>query len=117
MENTTIEETTGADTIELLESRLRRIEFLLTGNSSWSGEPSSTVSAPVSRVGSRLGSDVGERTEDEDGGEAEGRREQPVATRLAKLEHDLKTLSADTPAVRHVLQLCRFFLIFPFLSI
>ena len=72
---------TAADTIELLETRLRRLEYLLTGNASWSGEP-----VPVSQT----------RTAQKDS----------VSTRLAALEQGLKELSAEVPAVKDVLRLC-----------
>ncbi|KAL1957732.1 hypothetical protein VTO42DRAFT_5575 [Malbranchea cinnamomea] len=75
---------TAADTIELLEARLRRLEYLLTGNSSWSGE--------AVRVSST-------RTPQKDS----------VTSRLAVLEHDLKGLSAKVPAVRDVLRLYSLF--------
>ncbi|OJD23794.1 hypothetical protein ACJ73_04854 [Blastomyces percursus] len=73
---------TAADTIELLESRLRRIEYLLTGEASWTGEPPRLTTAT---------------------GIGEG--EKPATTRLAKLEYELKTLANRVPAVRAVLSL------------
>ncbi|OJD10958.1 hypothetical protein AJ78_08170 [Emergomyces pasteurianus Ep9510] len=74
---------TAADTIELLESRLRRIEYLLTGEASWTGEPQRITTA----------TGVG------------GGGEKPATTRLAELEHELKTLANKVPAVRDVLGL------------
>ncbi|KAL2379809.1 nuclear distribution protein, variant 2 [Blastomyces gilchristii SLH14081] len=73
---------TAADTIELLKSRLRRIEYLLTGEASWTGEPPRLTTAT---------------------GVGEG--EKPVTTRLARLEYELKTLADRVPAVRDVLGL------------
>ncbi|KLJ13140.1 hypothetical protein EMPG_11923 [Blastomyces silverae] len=73
---------TAADTIELLESRLRRIEYLLTGEATWTGEPPRLTTAT---------------------GVGEG--EKPATTRLAKLEYELKTLANRVPAVRDVLGL------------
>ncbi|KAK2761129.1 hypothetical protein FQN54_001649 [Arachnomyces sp. PD_36] len=101
------DESTGADTIELLESRLRRIEFLLSGNSSWTGEPSSSVPDPGLGRNSREGGRDDEEEEQEGGADRweDKQQQRPVATRLAKLEHDLKVLSAEMPAVRQVLQL------------
>ncbi|OAX78592.1 hypothetical protein ACJ72_07098, partial [Emergomyces africanus] len=73
---------TAADTIELLESRLRRIEYLLTGEASWTGEPP--------RITTATGVGGGEK---------------PATTRLAELEYELKTLANKVPAVRDVLGL------------
>ncbi|PGH09995.1 hypothetical protein GX51_00261 [Blastomyces parvus] len=73
---------TAADTIELLESRLRRIEYLLTGEATWTGEPPRLTTAT---------------------GFGEGVK--PATTRLAKLEYELKTLANRVPAVRDVLGL------------
>ncbi|EEH02866.1 conserved hypothetical protein [Histoplasma capsulatum G186AR] len=75
---------TAADTIELLESRLRRIEYLLSGESSWTGEPRRLTTAT---------------------GVGDG--EKPAMTRLAKLEYELKALANKVPAVRDVLALSR----------
>ncbi|QSS58469.1 nuclear distribution protein RO10 [Histoplasma capsulatum] len=74
---------TAADTIELLESRLRRIEYLLSGESSWTGEPRRLTTAT---------------------GVGDG--EKPAMTQLAKLEYELKVLANKVPAVRDVLALC-----------
>ncbi|KAI1922767.1 hypothetical protein LOZ58_001996 [Ophidiomyces ophidiicola] len=71
---------TAADTISLLETRLRRVEYLLTGRTSWSGEPE-RVSAPPAAAA------------------------ETVAARLAGLERELKVLSAQAPAVQDVLKL------------
>lgn len=68
-------------TIELLEGRLHRLEYLLTGETQWTGQPSA---AP--------------KTESLD---------DTVARRLDKLENTLNSLSKSNPAVRDVLQLCK----------
>lgn len=73
------DEKAAADTIDLLESRLRRIEFVLSGDSSWTGEP---VQATA----------VGKET---------------ITARLSALEQDLKKLSYKSTAVQDVLKLCR----------
>lgn len=72
---------TAADTIELLETRLRRLEYLLTGNASWSGEPIPVSPGPVPQ-------------------------KESVSSRLAALEHGLRGLGAKVPAVKDVLRLC-----------
>lgn len=72
---------TAADTIELLETRLRRIEFLLTGQTNWAGEPEQAAEPPASV-------------------------RETVSARLAELEHGLRRLSARVPAVQDVLKLC-----------
>jgi hypothetical protein len=77
--------TTAADTLEFLETRLRRIEFLLTGSSSWSGESVSLSRPPVPAKDS-------------------------ATARLASLEHDLRRLSSSVPVVRDVMRLCTLFL-------
>lgn len=71
----------AADTIELLETRLRRIEFLLTGQTNWAGEPEQASEPPASV-------------------------RETVSARLAELEHGLRRLSARVPAVQDVLKLC-----------
>lgn len=71
---------TAAATIELLESRLRRIEFLLTGDASWTGEPTWLSPPPVVA-------------------------KESVTARLAALEYDLKRLAAQVPPVQDVLEL------------
>ena len=76
--------TTAAATIELLESRLRRIEFLLTGDTNWAGEPLRlSPPPPVAK--------------------------ESVTARLAALEYDLKRLAAQAPVVQDVLELCKQF--------
>lgn len=77
---------TATETLELLESRLRRIEYLLTGKTNWAGEPE------------RVSSTSPENTNNDE----------PVTSRLAELERDLKQLSSTVPAVRDVLTLCMF---------
>lgn len=72
---------TAADTIELLETRLRRIEYLLTGDSSWSGESVGVSQTPVPP-------------------------KESVTSRLASLENVLRELSGKVPAVRDMLRLC-----------
>jgi hypothetical protein len=72
-------------TIELLEGRLHRLEYLLTGETQWTGQPSA---APKT-----------------------GSLDDTVARRLNQLENTLNSLSKSNPAVRDVLQLCKFFLI------
>src|SRR5262245_36481008 len=81
--------TTAAATIELLESRLRRIEFLLTGDTSWTGEPIRLSPPPEAAKESVMG-------------------------RLAALEYDLKRLAAQVPVVQEVLELCMFLLVYCF---
>ncbi|PGH12296.1 hypothetical protein AJ79_04362 [Helicocarpus griseus UAMH5409] len=76
---------TAADTIELLESRLRRIEYLLTGEASWTGEQP--------RIAATTGSS------------SSSSGEKPATTRLAELEYELKGLASKVPAVRDVLGL------------
>ncbi|DAA77218.1 TPA_exp: Uncharacterized protein A8136_6478 [Trichophyton benhamiae CBS 112371] len=71
---------TAADTLELLETRLRRIEFLLTGQTNWAGEPEQASEPPASV-------------------------RETVSARLAELEHGLRRLSARVPAVQDVLKL------------
>ncbi|KAI7971571.1 hypothetical protein EIK77_002572 [Talaromyces pinophilus] len=68
-------------TIELLEGRLHRLEYLLTGETTWTGQPSA---AP--------------KTDSLD---------DTVARRLNHLESTLNSLSKSNPAVRDVLQLCK----------
>ncbi|KGM91596.1 uncharacterized protein PADG_12276 [Paracoccidioides brasiliensis Pb18] len=73
-------EETAADTIELLESRLRRIEYLLTGEASWTGQRPQIPTLS-------------------------GAGEKPATTRLAELEYELNGLARTVPAVRDVLAL------------
>lgn len=79
-DNTT---STAADTIELLESRLRRLEYFLTGETNWSGEPTGLSAAPTST-------------------------DECVSARLVGLEYELKRLGNKVPAVNDVLKLCEF---------
>ena len=72
---------TATETLELLESRLRRIEYLLSGKTNWAGEPE-RVSSPAST------------------------NDASVTARLAELERDLRRLSSKVPAVQDVLTLC-----------
>ncbi|KAJ9220257.1 hypothetical protein DTO027B5_1229 [Paecilomyces variotii] len=72
-------ESVAGSTIELLEARLRRLEYLLTGDVNWTGEPT-----PAPRPDSL---------------------DDTVARRLARLETGLQALSKTIPAVHDVLQL------------
>ena len=76
---TLVNDTIAGATLELLEVRLRRLEYLLTGDANWAGQPK-----PVPRP---------ETLDD------------TVARRLARLEADLERLSKKLPAVHDVLQL------------
>jgi hypothetical protein len=67
-------------TIELLEERLRRLTYLLTGAADWTGVPTAPQK-PASL-------------------------DQTVSRKLARLERELEKLSKSVPAVRDVLQLC-----------
>ncbi|PWY75142.1 hypothetical protein BO70DRAFT_354609 [Aspergillus heteromorphus CBS 117.55] len=66
-------------TIELLESRLRRLTYLLTGDANWTGNPT-----PPAKPASL---------------------DEGVSRRLLRLERDLDRLSRNNPAVRDVLGL------------
>ncbi|KAJ5191254.1 uncharacterized protein N7498_010239 [Penicillium cinerascens] len=66
-------------TIELLEARLRRLSYLLTGATEWTGIPT-TPEKPASH-------------------------EETVSRRVARLERELEKLSRSVPAVRDVIQL------------
>ncbi|KAJ5851809.1 uncharacterized protein N7529_011194 [Penicillium soppii] len=66
-------------TIELLEERLRRLTYLLTGATDWTGVPI-TPEKPTTL-------------------------DDTVARRLARLESELEKLSRAVPAVRDILQL------------
>lgn len=66
-------------TVELLEERLRRLTYLLTGYTNWAGEPT-TPAKP-------------EHLED------------TISRRLVRLEKELEKLSKKVPAVREVIQL------------
>lgn len=66
-------------TIELLEARLRRLSYLLTGATEWTGVPT-TPEKPASL-------------------------DETVSRRLARLERELEKLSRSVPAVRDVVQL------------
>ncbi|KAJ5966374.1 Nuclear distribution protein RO10 [Penicillium waksmanii] len=72
-------DTVAGATIELLEARLRRLSYLLTGSSDWIGVPN-TPSKPT--------------THDE-----------TISRRLARLEKELEKLSKSVPAVRDIIQL------------
>lgn len=73
---------TAADTIKLLETRLRRLEFTLTGDASSTGDPSR---APQVVAG----------------------KGNTAKERLDTLERELKKLCRDVPAVRDILELCK----------
>ncbi|KAJ6072274.1 Nuclear distribution protein RO10 [Penicillium canescens] len=66
-------------TIELLEARLRRLTYLLTGATDWTGVPTAPEK-PTSL-------------------------DETVSRKLARLERELERLSRSVPAVRDVLQL------------
>lgn len=66
-------------TIELLESRLRRLSYLLTGDSHWTGEPSLPIKPD--------------------------NLDETVSRRLLRLEKDLERLSRNIPAIFDVIQL------------
>lgn len=72
----------AADTVELLETRLRRLEFLLTGDISWTGEVVGLN--PVSVL------------------------DDTVSARMEALENELLKLMAKVPAVKDVLNICMF---------
>lgn len=74
------ESSIASATTELLEGRLQRLEYLLTGDSQWTGQPS----APPKP----------ESLDD------------TVARRLSRLETALSSLSKSNPAVHDLLQLC-----------
>lgn len=77
---------TAADTIELLETRLRRLEYVLTGES---------TGLPL---------DYSERAMKQGSGPS---APDSVATRLAALEEGLRRLVHKAPAVRDVIGLCK----------
>ena len=66
-------------TIELLEARLRRLSYLLNGDTHWTGEPS--LPAKPDNL------------------------DDTVSRRLLRLEKDLEKLSRNVPAIRDVIQL------------
>lgn len=66
-------------TIELLEARLRRLSYLLNGDTHWTGEPS--LPAKPDNL------------------------DDTVSRRLLRLEKDLEKLSKTIPAIRDVIQL------------
>ncbi len=72
-------EAVASATIELLEARLRRLSYLLTGGSDWTGVPA-TPEKPASH-------------------------DETVSRRLVHLERELEKLSRSVPAVRDVIQL------------
>lgn len=72
-------EAVAGATIELLEARLRRLSYLLTGATEWTGIPT-TPEKPASH-------------------------EETVSRRVARLERELEKLSRSVPAVRDVIQL------------
>jgi hypothetical protein len=75
-------EAVAGATIELLEARLRRLSYLLTGGTDWTGVPS-TPEKPASL-------------------------DETVSRRLARLERELEKLSRNVPAVRDVIQLRKY---------
>ncbi|KAB8250772.1 hypothetical protein F9C07_6832 [Aspergillus flavus] len=72
-------EAVAGATIELLESRLRRLTYLLTGDANWTGIPTAPAK-PASL-------------------------DESVSRRLLSLERELERLSRNIPAVRDVLLL------------
>ncbi|KAB8221834.1 hypothetical protein BDV33DRAFT_169934 [Aspergillus novoparasiticus] len=70
-------EAVAGTTIELLESRLRRLTYLLTGDANWTGVPTAPAK-PASL-------------------------DESVSRRLLSLERELERLSRNIPAVRDVL--------------
>lgn len=72
-------------TIELLDARLRRLSYLLTGDTHWTGEPSLP--------------------------EKPDNLEESISRRLLRLERDLEKLSRNIPAIRDVIQLRTHFLL------
>lgn len=74
---TTEETSIAASTIELLEARLYRLAYLLTGDNDWTGTPSAPAK-PASL-------------------------EETVSRRLLRLEKNLDKLSRSVPAVREAL--------------
>ena len=70
-------------TLELLEARLDRLEFLLTGKTEWNGRPIPTPKLESSN--------------------------DTVDCRLASLENKLEILTREQPIVRDTLQLCKLF--------
>lgn len=66
-------------TIELLEARLRRLSYLLNGDTHWTGE----LSLPAKP----------------------DNLDDTVSRRLLRLEKDLEKLSRNVPAIRDVIQL------------
>lgn len=72
----------AAETITLLENRLRRLEFALTGDASSAGDP--TRPSATSAQG----------------------KASTVAARLGALEEQLRRLKSDSPVVGQVLELC-----------
>ena len=78
----------AATTVELLEDRLRRLCYLVTGETNWAGIPTQLPTRP-------------ETVDD------------TVLRRLARLESDLEKLSRNVPCVREVIQLCMWPSFFP----
>ncbi|KAJ5665536.1 uncharacterized protein N7477_007984 [Penicillium maclennaniae] len=72
-------EAVAGATIELLEARLRRLSYLLTGATEWTGIPADP--------------------------EKPSSHEETVSRRIVRLERELEKLSRNVPAVRDVIQL------------
>lgn len=66
-------------TVELLEARLRRLTYLLTGDTHWTGVPTPPAKPET--------------------------LDETVSRRLLRLEKELEKLSRNIPAVRDVVQL------------
>jgi hypothetical protein len=79
MEDQDNETIIAADTISLLESRLRRLELLISGSTSSADEP--TPSPPTSP-------------------------QDTITSRLNALEKEFKSLTSKSPVVQQLLNLC-----------
>ena len=84
------DEAIASATVELLEERLRRLTYLVTGETNWTGVPSSPAKP---------------RNLDD-----------TVSRRLARLESELEKLSRKVPVVQEVLRLCGLTLLLLFVT-
>lgn len=80
-------ETTASSTLYLLESRLNRLTYLLTGDTAWTGTPN-----PPPKPSSY---------------------DETVSRRLRRLESELENLAGKVGVVRDILGLCMFLFRFP----